>query len=203
VNQAFDNCRARRRRARPFSRIASRSSSSSPASPRLPWRRAASLHETRRRSLSLSLISRSTTLADSLGEMETNAFAAFLARSRSFATVTRASRVLIILPSVLNDPSQPGDACRHFKLRRREKTADKAAHNHVVDFLLDFIESWGRCRSDDGEVIRNLGVVIKSFRGLTQLLSERCAHADSRFGSGRFYRRDGNPPANSGKSVRG
>ena len=48
----------------------------------------------------------------------------------------------------------------HFELGRRKKDTDEAAHDHVVNFLLHFIETMRRrAGGNDGEVIGDFRVV--------------------------------------------
>ena len=70
--------------------------------------------------------------------------------------------------SILNDLAvcleciliNPRDPRRHFKLRCREKDADEAAFDHVVNFLLPFIEAVRRCaRRNNGKVVGDFRVV--------------------------------------------
>src|ERR1700730_8215559 len=87
-------------------------------------------------------------------------FATVLARSRSFATVKRQpARILdnfaFGLERVFLDPR---NSRRDFKLRRRKKDGDKAAHDHVVNLLLHFIEAVRRgAGRNNSKVIGNLG----------------------------------------------
>ena len=68
------------------------------------------------------------------------------------------------------------DPRRHFKLGCREKDADEAPHDHVVDLLLHLIEPvWCGSGRNDGEVVGDFGVIKNAFREFDPVALQRCA----------------------------